>query len=64
MEFVRKKCLSKGCPAMGCPSQTGYCSYHDLQRTPMGCRPRREEYHPRVPLPPLVDNRPLTGTVQ
>ena len=33
MEFIRTKCLSPRCPAMACPSQTGYCSYHDLQRT-------------------------------
>jgi hypothetical protein len=43
MEFVRRKCLSNNCPAMACPSQTGYCSYHDLQRTPYGKRPSKEE---------------------
>jgi hypothetical protein len=39
MAFIRAKCLSPHCPAMACPSQTGYCSYHDLQRTPIGKRP-------------------------
>jgi hypothetical protein len=39
MEFIRTKCLSPHCPAMACPSQTGYCSHHDLQRTPCGKRP-------------------------
>jgi hypothetical protein len=37
--FIRTKCLSPHCPAMACPSQTGYCSHHDLERTPVGCRP-------------------------
>ena len=41
MEFIRTKCLSPRCPAMACPSATGYCSYHDLQRTPLGQRPIR-----------------------
>lgn len=41
MEFIRIKCLSPRCPAMACPSATGYCSYHDLQRTPLGQRPIR-----------------------
>ena len=39
MEFIRTKCQSPHCPAMACPSATGYCSYHDLQRTPFGKRP-------------------------
>jgi len=39
MEFIRRKCLSPRCPAMACPSATGYCSYHDWQRTPLGQRP-------------------------
>jgi hypothetical protein len=39
MEFVRRKCLHAHCPAMACPSATGYCSYHDLLRTPLGQRP-------------------------
>jgi hypothetical protein len=24
---------------MACPSQTGYCSHHDFERTPYGKRP-------------------------
>jgi hypothetical protein len=47
MEFIRTKCLSTRCPAMACPSATGYCSYHDLQRTPYGKRPGQV-----VPPPP------------
>ena len=39
MPFTRTKCRSPHCPAMACPSQTGYCSHHDLGRTPYGKRP-------------------------
>jgi hypothetical protein len=64
VEFIRTKCLSPRCPAMACPSQTGYCSYHDLQRTPLGRRPGRV-----VVLPPdgrlwLKEAEPVTEMVQ
>lgn len=54
MDYQRKKCLAKtdlgqDCPAMACPSGTGYCSYHDLQRTPVGQRPKPDQ--PVVPKP-------------
>jgi hypothetical protein len=53
MEFVRTKCLSPHCPAMICPSQTGYCSFHDLQRTHYGQRPMRPAAGtPMVATPP------------
>ena len=39
MGFSRTKCLSLRCSAMACPSETGYGSYHDLQRTPLGQKP-------------------------
>jgi hypothetical protein len=53
MEFIRTKCRSSHCPAMACPSATGYCSYHDLQRTPLGKRPGHV-----VVLPPNLDEHP------
>jgi hypothetical protein len=65
MEFTRAKCLSPRCPAMACPSVTGYCSYHDLQRTPFGQRPGQA-----VVMPPphqhdwLKDAEPVTEMVQ
>ena len=52
MEFIRIKCLSPGCPAMACPSTTGYCSYHDLQRTPLGHRPVGDVQLARTQFPP------------
>jgi hypothetical protein len=62
MEFIRTKCLSSGCPAMACPSETGYCSYHDLQRTPLGRRPGQmalPDLHPWLKCAP-----PVTQMVQ
>ncbi len=52
MEFTRTKCLAPRCPAMACPSATGYCSYHDLQRTPLGQRPSRPAGTSMVASPP------------
>jgi hypothetical protein len=65
MEFIRAKCLSHRCPAMACPSATGYCSYHDLRRTAYGKRPGQVV----IPPPPdehpwLKDAEPITETVQ
>lgn len=67
MEFIRRtKCLSPRCPAMACPSQTGYCSYHDLKRTSLGQRPGQLVL---LPPPPdghrwLKDAAPITEMVQ
>jgi hypothetical protein len=58
MEFIRTKCQSPHCPAMACPSATGYCSYHDLKRTPYGQRPGQ------VVHPWLKDVEPITMMVQ
>ena len=63
MEFRRAKCLSLGCPAMGCPSCTGYCSHHDLERTPFGQRPGQLSPRPD-PEPWLLDAKPITQMVQ
>lgn len=57
MEFIRTKCLSPNCPAMACPSATGYCSYHDLQRTPFGQRPGQvvlPDLHPLLKYAELI----------
>jgi hypothetical protein len=62
MKFVRRKCLSKNCPAMACPSQTGYCSYHDLQRTPYGKRPGDVDTPASTPW--LLHAQPVTQAVQ
>jgi hypothetical protein len=64
MEFIRTKCLSPGCPAMACPSQTGYCSYHDFQRTPFGQRPGQVVVLPPDGRPWLKDAEPVTEMVQ
>jgi hypothetical protein len=63
MKFIRRKCLNARCPAMACPSATGYCSYHDLQRTPLGQRPQRTQVLPQA-RPWLMDARPITQMVQ
>jgi hypothetical protein len=62
MEFVRRKCLSPHCPAMACPSETGYCSYHDLQRTPLGRRPVQVALPDGCPW--LKEAEPITQIVQ
>lgn len=63
MEFIRIKCLSPDCPAMSCPSQTGYCSYHDFRRTPLGQRPsQRKESLPEQAW--LRNTKPVTEMVQ
>jgi hypothetical protein len=61
MTANRTKCLSPNCPAMASPSGTGYCSYHDSQRTPVGQRPTRAAKqtvvstgHLRTPPPPSL----------
>jgi hypothetical protein len=54
MEFIRAKCLSPNCPAMACPSATGYCSYHDLQRTRLGQRPMRSAAGTPIVPPPAT----------
>jgi hypothetical protein len=65
MDFVRRKCLSPNCPAMACPSATGYCSFHDLQRTPFGQTPGKAIIPP-TPYEPrwLKDVEPVTEMVQ
>jgi hypothetical protein len=63
MDFTRMKCLSPHCPAMACPSQTGYCSYHDLQRTPYGKRPGKPlDTQPVNPW--LLAAKPISQLVQ
>lgn len=65
MEFIRTKCLSPRCPAMACPSATGYCSYHDLQRTPFGQRPGKVVVLPSADENPWPkDAEPVTAMVQ
>ena len=65
MEFIRTKCLSPRCPAMACPSATGYCSYHDLERTPMGCRPGVSTLpHVTEGLPDLQHAKPISQMLQ
>jgi hypothetical protein len=64
MEFIRTKCRSPNCPAMACPSATGYCSYHDLQRTPLGQRPGLVVLPPSHEHPWLQDAEPVTEMVQ
>ncbi len=63
MEFIRRKCFHAHCPAMACPSATGYCSYHDLQRTPLGQRPKAAVALPQAG-PWLTDARPISSTIQ
>jgi hypothetical protein len=65
MEFIRRKCLSPRCPAMACPSATGHCSFHDLERTPLGQRPEASAL-PHVPkgLPDLQHAQPISQMVQ
>jgi hypothetical protein len=66
MQFIRTKCCSPHCPAMACPSATGYCSYHDLKRTPLGQRPGQVVVPPPPPAehPWLKDAEPVTEMVQ
>jgi hypothetical protein len=64
MEFISRKCLSPHCPAMACPSATGYCSYHDSQRTPFGQRPGKVPQALPDAHPWLMDARPITEMVQ
>jgi len=65
MGFIRTKCLSPCCLAMACPSETGYCSYHDLQRTPLGQRPGHFQQVMVPDLHPwLMDALPITTMVQ
>jgi hypothetical protein len=61
-EFIRRKCQSPGCVAMACPSETGYCSHHDLQRTTLGQRPGRVD-SPNLH-PWLRDAQPITAMLQ
>jgi hypothetical protein len=62
MQFTRAKCLFPSCPAMACPSATGYCSYHDLQRTPLGQRPGQVVLPDGRPW--LKDAQPISQMVQ
>lgn len=67
MGFIRTKCLFPECPAMACPSATGYCSYHDLQRTPLGQKPGQQgqQVAPTPDLHPWLENAPpITRMVQ